>query len=140
MQRVDQSLLGARSGDCFAACVATLLNAAIDDVPHFCGIHGDSWYAHFCRWLAARDYAALSLRFDNEEQADAHIEWAREFAPYVPWIAGGASTRGPHACVYLGAELLHDPFPKSRTGLIRVEDATYLVPALTDDQLRRIQL
>lgn len=141
MRFVDQTLFGARNGNCFAACVATLLGLTLAEVPNFCAEYGErDWYFAFSRWLVDRDYAATLHRFDIESSATSHLAWAREFAPFVPWIAGGSSLRGPHACVYLGAELLHDPYPKSRTGLTRVEDATYLVRALTADQLRRIEL
>jgi hypothetical protein len=140
VQLIDQTIFGEAVGNCLAACVATLLELPLTDVPNFCAEHGDGWFPHFCRWLQERDHAALYQRFNTAADVQAHLDHAREFAPNVPWIAGGLSRRGPHACIYLGDRLLHDPFPHGRTGLHRIEDAVFLVRALTTEKLGRIEI
>lgn len=140
MRLLDQTIFDRGMGDCWAACVATLLELALADVPNFCGDHADDWFQHFCRWLKARDLGAVYQRLPTLSDVEAHLAHAREFAPFVPWIAGGMSRRGPHACVYLGDQLLHDPYPHGRTGLHRIEDAVFLVRALTTEQLGEINL
>ena len=112
---VDQTTFGVPGGNCFSACVASLLELPIERVPYFMG----DFPADFDRWLAARGLFQAVYRPKNLEQ----------FVPREALlIIGGMSARGPHAVVGNGAlEVLHDPHP-SRAGLVTIEDVTLLVP------------
>lgn len=44
MKPVDQTTFGFPGGNCFSACIASLLEMPLDDVPYF--MHGD-WYDAF---------------------------------------------------------------------------------------------
>lgn len=129
MKPVDQTLFGVGVGDCFAACVASLLGLPLSAVPNFCAEHGEGdWYEHFSKWLNERGFAPLTFSLPTEAMLEAHIEWAKKFAPSIPWIAGGDTSRGKHAVVFVGSELAHDPNPNfGRVGLTRIEDATFLL-------------
>ncbi|NUP12948.1 MAG: hypothetical protein HOW73_43465 [Polyangiaceae bacterium] len=114
MKPVDQTTFGHPGGNCFSACVASLLDLSIDAVPYFMG--HDDWYRAFNEWLAPRGYHALTFQVgDWVPPADAVL------------ILGGQSPRGAHAVVARGLTVVHDPHP-SRDGLVVIEDATFLIP------------
>ncbi len=130
MKLVDQTLFGDGVGNCFAACVATILGEPLALVPNFCADGGDVWYQKFAEWLNGRGFAPLTFCFPDEKSFEPHAEWATKLGPNVPWIACGDTPRGKHAVVYVGDKLFHDPNPNfGRTGIDRVEDATLLLSA-----------
>lgn len=105
MKPVDQTTFGQGTGNCFSACVASVLELAIADVPYFMGA-GDEWFSEFVAWCAKRQ---IDVDFSTAfpAPAGAHV------------IVGGTSPRtgGGHACVALDGAIVHDPHP-DRTGLV----------------------
>jgi hypothetical protein len=100
---VDQTAYGFHDGNCFNACVASILEVSLADVPRFSGTR---WFAQFSRWLADRQMAATFTKHG-----------VRVLPGYS--IAGGPSSRFAgrmHACVALDGIVVHDPHP-SREGL-----------------------
>lgn len=97
-------------GDCLRACVASIFDLPLEEVPHF--LHdggGDStsgedwWWTRLFRWAAAR---GLEPVFTLDE-------------PQGYSIAGGKSPRGPwgHWVVWQAGQCAHDPNP-ARGGLV----------------------
>lgn len=116
MKPVDQTKFGYPEGNCFSACVASLLELDLSEVPFFMG--REDWWEAFARWLYPRGLYPLHfpMRVDG-------------LGPPGLYIAGGASPRDPqymHAVVARGREIVHDPNP-SRLGLVSIEDVTLLV-------------
>lgn len=128
MLRIDQTLFEEGHGNCLPACLAMMLDIALSDVPHFCVESGD-WYELFAHWLHTHGRSPLSLSFDAKG-LEEHLAWARGIGAATPWIASGTTSRGRHFVVYVGDKLFHDPNPYyGRTGLITIQDATFLIPA-----------
>lgn len=127
LTRVDQTTFGTPRGNCFAACVASILGLDVADVPNFCYLYEDvEWYEKFLEWLKPRGFGALTQQFPGDP--DPFFAWAARCAPSIPWIAGGSTERGLHCTVYVGTELWHDPNPHfGRRGLDEVHDATFLL-------------
>jgi hypothetical protein len=100
---VDQTTYGLHDGNCFSACLASILEIPIAGVPVFLGPYWDD----FLPWLAERGLGASLYRKSES---------------YVPpgySIAGGPSKRFAgkmHACVAYDGTIVHDPHP-SRDGL-----------------------
>jgi hypothetical protein len=115
MKPIDQTTFGDPGGNCFSACVASLLELPIEAVPYF--MADDDWYSSFQRWLAARGLYALTFSLTTTSSL-------KEAGFY---ILGGRCSRGSHAVVARGTEIAHDPHP-SREGLTTIEDATMLIP------------
>jgi hypothetical protein len=107
-------------GNCFSACVASLLELPLSDVPQF--MTGDDWWAEtFLPWLAAHGWwAAWWLLTDRP-------------APPGLYILTGHSPRRPedrsklHSVVARGHDVVHDPHP-SRDGVLTADDVVVLVP------------
>lgn len=131
IQLVDQTTFGNPLGNCFAACVASLLGLPVKEVPNFCYLYEDAeWYDEFLKWLKPRGWAALTQEFGADPEG--LFAWIDRCAPGIPYIAGGPTSRGMHCVLYLGRVLLHDPNPHARksdrVGLDSVHDATFLLP------------
>lgn len=110
---VDQTTFGHPGGNCFSACVASLLDLSIEDVPYFMDV--EDWCAKFASWLVSYGFYPVTFRLMDR------------WRPQGLYILGGKSPRGDHAVVACENVIVHDPHP-SREGLIAIEDATLLVP------------
>lgn len=116
MKPQHQTIFGP-NGNCWAACVATILDLDLATLPNFCAEPSDGWLERFNEWLAPRGYFGLMLK------ANMLMGWR---SPTVT-IAGGTAARGyQHACVYDANGLAFDPHPDG-TGLIEVLDYTFFV-------------
>lgn len=111
MRPVDQTTYGSHDGNCLSACLASILEVPIDDVPLFLGAYWDD----FLPWLKDRGLWVSLYK-------------AEDYVPPGYSIAAGPSKRFAgklHACVAFNGMIVHDPHP-SRDGLPRgVEE--YLV-------------
>lgn len=123
MKPVDQTIFGPELGNCFAACVASVLELPLEDVPNFCegGDHG--WFDRLRAWLRPRGLWALTCKLGGKPGA-SDGGWY----PEGLHIAGGQSPR--HACLHAvvarGNEIVHDPHP-SRAGVLSFEDSVVIV-------------
>lgn len=142
------------AGDCFRACVASILNLDYHQVPHVVHYgdgrhaddaeaddplteeHGGLWWRRIRRWLRDRgmDIASWHWKQDNDS---GHLELLRGDEPWRgDVILGGQSPRGPFKHVVVGrywwsegrphVRVTHDPHP-SRDGLLTVEDVSIVL-------------
>jgi len=94
-------------GNCFQACVASILERPLDHVPNFSEVHGPYFMRGFRGWLVEQGLGAVYLNGSAVWPVGAHS------------IATGKSPRGDflHSVVWLGRKIAHDPHP-SRAGII----------------------
>ena len=119
IMRVDQTLFGHPNGNCFSACIASVLHLPIENVPSFMGRgDGGEWFDALAEWLKPRGLYPLFFNLKGWSPPDDAV-----------CILGGKSPRGDfmHAVVGVGARVEHDPHP-SRAGLVTMDDVTLLVP------------
>jgi hypothetical protein len=113
---VDQTILHNPPedyGNCYNACLATIVGCTIEETPQFIHKDGKStldgvhWWTGTQRWLR-------KLGFNSSHEHDP---------PDVPCIAQGGSPRGNasgHCVVWDKGQMVHDPHP-SRDGLTDIE-------------------
>lgn len=103
MNPVQQTLTEPPEGNCFASCVATILELPLDQVPNF---HGSNWWEQWQRWLAERNMVFISC--DD-----------LSFYPLGYSILGADSPRGLylHAVVMWNARIVWDPSPDRHQGV-----------------------
>lgn len=110
-------------GDCYRACIASILEVSIDTVPH-CGARGEAhWHEEHAKldaWLADRDMFIVFHKFDAKHTAE-NIELWKGVGYH---LIGGRSPRGPHFTVGLAGVVIHDPSPLGG-GLVPDEDGTW---------------
>lgn len=92
-------------GQCFRACLATLLGVPLADVPETPPMENDRDVSPY--WNNMRAWCR-TLGFD--------LTWQRKLwpVPLAPHIVGCESCRGVpdgYAAIMLGDEVVHDPFP-----------------------------
>ncbi len=127
MKPVDQSILGG-GGNCYAACLASILELRIEDVPNFC-VQDGNWLEHVDRWLR-KNHRCTLLGFRPKGEDAFYC------VPAVYHIMCGKSSRDlNHAVVGYRGQMVHDPHP-SRDGLVGpVEEFEFLWPL--DDRFYR---
>ena len=103
MRPVHQTRFDAETGNCYAACLASLLEIPLGHVPD--DLNGDDWLDRANAFLATRNLRTMTFAWDTERP------WA--FGP-VWHVVAGRSPRGNwnHACVGFGGEIVHDPNPE----------------------------
>lgn len=123
MKPVDQTIFGDKKGNCFAACIATILEVPLESLPNFAvEFTGDDWAERMAEWLMEH----LGVSVINVEVKDEAS--CLRCLNGVEHVVGGKSPRGDfgHCVVAVGGKVVHDPHP-SRAGLLEVWDYTLFV-------------
>jgi hypothetical protein len=146
MKPVMQTSFGNGKGNCFTACVASLLELRIGEVPDFCLLYGDhEWWLELEKWMAVRGLAPIEICFAGGTDVDAEgfdhkVFYVRRD---VPLILSGKNAAGVAHCVVLyDGDRIHNPNPNC-TGLVSYRDVIAFVSlnpanqaaALTDNCL-----
>ena len=97
-------------GDCHRACIASMLDLELDQVPHF-GDGGPSdieFMRRVDQFLATLDMAQVFFAFPTD--IDHVHQVMRVSNPGIYWILGGKSTTGcAHSVICLDDKIVHDP-------------------------------
>lgn len=122
MKPVTQTIFNAERGDCFAACLASILELELDEVPNF---HGENWLFRYNRWLKPFNLVLYDVTFPkgtNQHPVGYSI------------LAGTSPRYAPalHAVVCLDGTIVHDPHPNGEPVLDR---KCYTIIALRDPAL-----
>ena len=94
-------------GDCHRAAMASILECAIDDVPHFAedGCDGDTFAQRMLEWCTSEGLGYFRYGITDDPRP-----YMAQFNPDFYWILGGTSANGVgHSVVCLGGEIVHDP-------------------------------
>lgn len=114
MKKVFQTRTGDPEGNCFAACVASILECNLSDLPDLMDLpEGRNWLEWFNEGLEARGYGVFNAPASPENP----------FIGYIPegvhFIAAGPGRRGMKHCVVMQSnggrmdkldEFVHDPY------------------------------
>jgi hypothetical protein len=118
-------------GNCLAACIASLLEMPISEVPNIETLYGidDNYYWEVLwRWLGHLGYElSTDDRFrvyhDKEYLKGDYrqIDELRRFLKDKYYLISGKSPRGiQHVCIYQNGKLIHDPHP-TKEGILTEE-------------------
>lgn len=115
MKRVTQTTFGKPDGNCFEACLASVLELSLKDVPHFTN---DDWFYQYNRWLQWNFSLQLSIVAPSI---------LLTLNPNTYTIANGFNQRKAfHSVVMQGEVLVHDPNPDNG-GLTQIESVLMFV-------------
>jgi len=117
MIKVDQTKIHSEStnGNCFAACLASILEIPLSDVPEFEDM-GKEWFPNFYKWVEKKWLYALRLE--------------KEFIFPGLYLVMGTSPRNKsinHQVIYKNGKMVHDPHPL-REGVTEIKEVMLLVP------------
>jgi hypothetical protein len=65
MKPVYQTIFDPENGNCFTACLASILETDIENVPNFHAMYENGYMSHVIPWLADRGYSLLAFRTTN---------------------------------------------------------------------------
>ena len=121
MKPVEQTILHDPDkgvvGNCFAACLASLLEISLEDVPHFVETSPDAWQKDLNQWLAARGLAFVDVWCPNPTNFQWYV--TEQLGHVGFYILSGPSPRHKdvdHAVIAKGGEIVFDPHP-SKAGI-----------------------
>jgi hypothetical protein len=112
MIRVEQTILTPPDGNCFAACVASILELPIESVPNYRSGAGEDkdWWHEWQRWLAPKNLSFIGwahpIADDPAVQADVLRGYSICSIRYE-WPSGGVN----HAVVCWNGEIVWNPHP-----------------------------
>lgn len=97
------------NGNCFAACLASLLELPLWAIPPFEDMFARSDWMERVQWWLLHMFSRTLVRIDGDSQ------------PCKFYIASGMSARGVrHSVIYSDGQMVHDPHP-SGAGIKAVE-------------------
>jgi hypothetical protein len=77
MKRVYQTIDGREKGNCLVACVASLLEIEINEIPHF--ITFDDWLGKLSEFMQLKGFRSIGSLYNLEESkirnSKAHNDW-----------------------------------------------------------------
>lgn len=109
----DQGKQTDKGGDCFAACIASILELNIEDVPNYLsGTEQETWWDRWQYWL-----------YDNYRMEMIH--WEKDWPdPYLfGWWMGNVmydDTR--HSVVFYRKKFMWDPAPEEHKRIFTMKD------------------
>jgi len=114
-----QTRFGREKGNCFEACIASVLEIPIDVIPVLSQYLDSDWWRELRSWMHARGWTLLAIDYPNQSGPDPSM-----------CIAIGKSPRGSHrhAVVWSSDRIVHDPFPQGGGLDGDPEYLVYLVP------------
>lgn len=108
---------GREAGDCLRACVASITEVDVEEVPHFAQYRaGDArlWWWALVGWCSAYGWDVELVERDDRGRRPEEL-------PQGWCLAMGPSPRGHrHVIVAFDGRMAHDPHP-SRVGLVCVD-------------------
>jgi len=106
---LSDHMSGVEEGDCWRACVATIIETPSHDVPNFVNIAGDDFLESTRQWLVERGWAIFARSYGAKGWSfDKLVTWLGGAGPGVALIVTGRSTDMEHAVVALNGQV-HDP-------------------------------
>lgn len=102
MKPVDQSRISYEDGDCLRACIASVLELPLEDVPAYVK---EDMGARYIEWLKQFNLSLACIRLEPDS-----------LLPTGYHLMEGLSRNGKnyHVAVGLNCEIVHDPDPTSR--------------------------
>lgn len=129
MKPVMQTVTGLR-GNCLSACIASLMEISIEEVPNFHEGIGHKvpqddpegvkiFWKNVMNFLYANGYSLVHLDASEGSETLTHLKGY--------YLVGGESPRGyQHAVIYHNGKLAHDPHPEG--GGVVAETVSIIYP------------
>lgn len=134
MIEVQQTILhdpdNGQFGDCYRACLASILELPIEGIPPPPPSHDkDAWWGVYMPWLRSRGLLPITIPVNDQMDGKRWRELFEWWGADVYHIISGDSPRFPgtrHAIVGMNGKPVWDPHPTG-LGLNSVEDFEFLI-------------
>lgn len=121
MKPVFQTTTGP-GGDCFRACVASMLGLSLKDVVHFNMLFGEQWLAFARTFVGRHNHDLLVVQWTPFLK-----DWLASSVNTYSIVSGHNAAGRLHAVVYKGDELVHDPAPEPQPFVGEPVDVMFFV-------------
>ncbi len=135
MKPIDQDKFERPDGNCWSACVGSILELSLEEVGDLADAHrmaaiGWDNGGEFQWSLILPELHALGVTVGFIVMNNPRLP---NLPPRGYSIANGLSQRGlPHSCVALDGEIEHDPHPE-RSGLMEINSYDVLIPVVAEE-------
>jgi hypothetical protein len=107
---VTQTICNTSNGNCFAACIASILEIPLEEMPNY---HSSDWADLWRKWLRERGLSLMTFDLPNNIEALDQRERMLLMPGYCILAANTSRHDQLHAVVVLDGEIVHDPNPNS---------------------------
>ncbi|HXE63252.1 MAG TPA: hypothetical protein VN519_06900 [Bryobacteraceae bacterium] len=119
---VEQTRTEIGFGNCWQACLASIFEVPLSEVPDW-NAHGEKyWGDEYDRWLAERNLCMMEIAVGHEETT------VRTFPGYYIMAARSPRFSGTHAVVCHQGKIVWDPHPLREMGVGDAVDYTFFCP------------
>ena len=127
MTEVTQTRTGKTNGNCFAACLASILELPLTSIPDFSGA-GEGWLKQVADFLEPMGLLYVQVDADAAE-SDPILKIMFGRGETFHTVEGVSPRGGQHACVGRNGVIVFDPHPQDGTGrgLKKIETFGFLV-------------
>ena len=101
MKPVFQTIYGDGVGNCFPACIASVLEIDLEGIPNFCTVYKSRWQGELNKWLHQFGLGSLTVAFQDD---------------FIPIQKGWCLAAGPcgpegvmHSVVMKDMKMVHNP-------------------------------
>ena len=102
-------------GNCFEACLASILEMDISEVPLF---HEKDWFDSFYKWINERGFTFIGTM--RPEDVNYYKDGIDGYFIVAGESPRGDHIRGGHAVVFKDGVMVHDPHP-DKTGILSIK-------------------
>jgi len=138
MKPVKQTNISIPGGNCFQACVASILELPLESVLDFVNQGPqEKWFYRLADWLVKRDYGVVYSPFEPicatiqgfcilGIQTERHVKEQQD-ENWVHAVVGRANwTLQENNEKWIGFEVVHDPHPNP-SPMVQIRDVTWIV-------------
>ena len=103
MKRINQTIMNFKNGNCMQACVASILEKDLDEVPNFMSQGDSRFFKILKKYFSDLNIDLINVHPDYQEDIYDHYA-----------IAIGTSPRNKkqnHSVVWFQGKVVHDPHP-----------------------------
>jgi hypothetical protein len=136
MHFVEQTRIEQGKGNCFQACLASIFELPITDIPDWNANGEGRWLDQYDIWLAERGLAMAEVYINGNPYRDFPKNYD------LLWIGGFKSprlVRGEHAVVMRNHEVVWDPHPQREMGLGPLLSCIFFVPLKLDRIFKMVE-
>lgn len=117
MKPVYQTKYGEGEGNCFQACLASIFELELEDVPDFCNVYptkDNTWFNEYTKWLNGKGYSVLT--FSLLENSSISLN-GPQLRGCILLVSGKNKNKVQHCTIYRDGECIHNP-NKNCTGIV----------------------
>lgn len=105
---IYQTILDSQNGNCYAACLASILECSLEEIPNFMTCGPDEFNNILTKWLEAKNFTILSVNINRDE---SFITAMIKDVYSIGTIKSPRFEDALHAVVCKGFNIIHDPHP-----------------------------